>query len=63
MVHPKNKQTLKGDSLLYHDLLDCDLIPRTNNLRYIGQITHYIIGRASAFPTVCSSIIHCAFLC
>ena len=29
----------KVDSLLYHDLLDCDSKPQTNSLRYLCQIT------------------------
>ena len=42
MMDSKNKWTLKVDSLLYHDLLDCDPTPQTNpdrSGRYLWQIT------------------------
>ena len=54
MVNYTNKWTLKVDSLLYHNLLDCDPNPQTNSLHYIWQIATYIVGGASC-PAVAST--------
>ena len=47
MVKPKNKKTLKGDSRLYHNLLDCDPSPQTYSLPYMWQIAPNTVGEAA----------------